>query len=84
MQEIIMPKLGLQMTAGTIQKWLKREGETVRQGEPILTIESDKSVMDIQSPASGTLLRIVRSDGAEVPVTDVIGYIGSPGEVPPR
>ncbi len=84
MQEVIMPKLGLQMTTGTITKWLKNEGESIRQGEVLLTIESDKSTMDVEAPCTGTLLKIVRAEGAEVPVTEVIAYIGEPGETPPR
>ena len=83
MQVVIMPKLGLQMTMGTLTQWLKKEGETIRQGEVLLTIESDKSTMEVEAPQSGTLLKIVQPEGTEVPVTEVIAYIGEPGEVPP-
>ena len=79
-----MPKLGLQMSSGTILKWLKNEGEAVRQGEVLLSIESDKSTMDIEAPCSGTLMKIVRLEGDEVSVTEVIAYIGESGKEPPR
>ena len=80
MHEVIMPKLGLMMEAGTIGRWLKKEGDPVKAGECLLEVESDKTTVEVEAVHSGTLLRILREAGAEVPVTEVIGWIGEPGE----
>ena len=77
---IIMPKQGLQMTEGTIIKWLKKEGETVNEGEPLFEMETDKLTITIDSTATGTLLKIVHGEGALVPITETIAIVGEPGE----
>ncbi len=77
---IIMPKQGLQMTEGTIIKWLKKEGETVNEGEPLFEMETDKLTITIDSTATGTLLKIVRGEGELVPITETIAVVGQPGE----
>lgn len=78
--EIIMPKAGIDMTEGQIVKWLKKEGDPVKEGEIILEIMTDKTSMELEAEATGILLKIVRQDGETVPVTEVIGYIGSENE----
>jgi len=78
--EIIMPKAGIDMTEGQVVKWLKKEGDPVKEGEIILEIMTDKTSMEIEAEASGILLKIVHPDGDTVPVTEVIGYIGSENE----
>lgn len=78
--EVIMPKAGIDMTEGQIVKWLKQEGDTVTEGEIILEIMTDKTSMEIEAEASGVLLKILRHAGDMVPVTEVIAYIGQPGE----
>ena len=80
---IIMPKQGLQMTEGTIIKWLKKEGELVKEGEPLFEMETDKLTITMDSTATGTLLKIVKGEGEVVPITDVIAYVGEPGEAIP-
>ena len=82
--EIIMPKLGLTMEEGTILDWMKGEGKSVRAGETLLSIETDKVAIDVDAPADGTLLKIVVPVGATVPLGEVIAYIGSPGEAIPQ
>ena len=77
---VIMPKQGLQMTEGTIIKWLKKEGEEVKEGEPLFEMETDKLTITIDASASGTLLKIVRGENEVVPITETIAYIGEPGE----
>lgn len=77
---IIMPKQGLQMTEGTIIKWLKKEGETVNEGEPLFEMETDKLTITIDSTATGTLLKIVHGEGDLVPITETIAIVGAPGE----
>src|SRR5690554_3553612 len=78
--EIIMPKAGIDMTEGQIVKWLKKEGDQVKEGEIILEIMTDKTSMEIEAEASGILLKIVHKDDETVPVTTVIGYIGDENE----
>ncbi len=79
-ERIIMPKQGLQMTAGLITKWLKAVGDSVREGEPLFEMETDKLAITIDSPASGTLLAILCPEGESAPVADVIAIVGEPGE----
>jgi pyruvate dehydrogenase E2 component (dihydrolipoamide acetyltransferase) len=79
-QEVIMPKAGMAMEEGKVIRWLKKEGEHVKQGEPLLEIETDKVAMEVEAAASGTLIHILAQEGEIVPVTRVIGYIGNPGE----
>jgi pyruvate dehydrogenase E2 component (dihydrolipoamide acetyltransferase) len=75
-----MPKAGMAMEEGTIIKWLKKVGERVEMGEPLLEIHTDKVNMEIEAAASGILLQILAQEGEVVPVTHIIGYIGSMGE----
>jgi pyruvate/2-oxoglutarate dehydrogenase complex dihydrolipoamide acyltransferase (E2) component len=74
--EVIMPKLGLTMKEGMIVKWLKKQGDRVELGEPLLEITSDKSTIEVEAPATGTLLSILADDGTTVPVATIIGWIG--------
>ena len=78
--KVIMPKQGLQMTEGNIIQWYYAEGDTVTEGEPLFEMETDKLTIDIDAPASGTLLKIVHGADAVVPITRTIGVIGEPGE----
>ena len=77
---VVMPKLGLTMTEGTVDEWKKNEGDAVQEGEVLLTVSTDKLTNDIQAPASGTLLKIAVPAGETVPVLAPIGFIGEPGE----
>ena len=83
MHKVIMPKLGLDMTAGTIEKWHKQPGDVVEAGEILFEVMTDKVSLEVEAYNSGTLLKIVRKEGDEVPVTEVIAYIGEPGEQVP-
>jgi len=84
MIEVIMPKLGLTMEEGTIIRWLKGEGEKVEKGEPVFEVQTDKVVMEVEAPASGTLGKILTPEGDTVPVVQVIAYILEPGEEAPE
>jgi len=77
---IIMPKQGLQMTEGVVTRWLKKEGETVAEGEPLFEMETDKLTITIDSSASGVLSRILRAEGDTVPVAEPIAVIGEGGD----
>lgn len=78
--EVIMPKLGVDMQEGQIIEWKKKEGDKVEEGEILLEIMSDKTNMELEAEASGTLIKILKGDGESVPVTEVIAYIGEAGE----
>jgi pyruvate dehydrogenase E2 component (dihydrolipoamide acetyltransferase) len=79
-EKIIMPKQGLQMTEGTIIKWLSNEGDKINADEPLFIVETDKLTITIDSPASGTLIKIVAPEGEVVPVAELIAVVGEPGE----
>jgi len=74
-QEIRMPKLSASMEAGVVIEWLRAEGDRVAQGEPLLQVETDKAVMEIESPASGLLKRIVQPKGSQVPVNGLLAIL---------
>lgn len=80
---VVMPALEMAQETGKLISWLKKEGESVAKGEPLLEIETDKAVMEIESPAAGVLAGIKVEAGAEVPVGRTIAWIVRPGEVPP-
>ena len=82
-KEVFMPKAGMDMQEGTIVRWLAETGDTVKQGDALLEIETDKVTMEVESPADGTLLVKYFDDGAVVPVVTVIGYVGEKGEKVP-
>ncbi len=79
-QNIIMPKAGMAMETGKIIRWLKQEGDAVVKGEPIIEIETDKVTMEVEAEASGILLKKLYGDGAVVPATETIGWLGAEGE----
>ena len=81
---IIMPKSGMAMEEGVIIKWLKKEGDKIEKGEPVLEVETDKSTMEVEADYAGTLVKIVYNEGDTVPVTEVVGWIGEPGEEIPE
>ncbi len=76
----IMPKMDMDQETVTINEWLKKEGETVEKGEPVVVIETDKITSDVEAPASGKLARILYKENEEAPVTKVIAYILHEGE----
>src|SRR5215213_8508711 len=77
---VTMPKWGLTMTSGTITGWSREEGDPVTEGVPLLTVETEKAVDDVEAPASGVLRKIVASGGSEVPVMGAVAVITAPGE----
>ena len=78
--KVIMTKLGLTMKEGTVVNWLKKEGESVEKGEPLLEVETEKISSELEAPASGVLLKITAQKGATVPVSGLLGIIGEPNE----
>jgi pyruvate dehydrogenase E2 component (dihydrolipoamide acetyltransferase) len=81
---VIMPKLGLTMKEGTIEKWLKREGDRVQKGEPLVEIITEKLNFQYESPAAGILRKILHPEGKAVAVTTPIAIIAEEGEALPE
>jgi pyruvate dehydrogenase E2 component (dihydrolipoamide acetyltransferase) len=78
---VIMPKFEMAQESGKVLRWLKQEGEAVTKGEAILEVETDKVAMEVEAPASGTLVGIRAGPGEVVPIGQPIAYILLPGEV---
>ena len=77
---VTMPKWGLTMTSGTVTGWSREEGDPVTEGIPLLTVETEKAVDDVEAPATGVLRKIVAGVGSEVPVMGAVAIITAPGE----
>ena len=77
---IEMPKLSDTMTVGTLVKWLKNEGDTVKSGDMLAEVETDKATMEMESFYDGTLLKIFAPAGSQVPIGAALCAIGKPGE----
>jgi pyruvate/2-oxoglutarate dehydrogenase complex dihydrolipoamide acyltransferase (E2) component len=73
--EILLPKLGFSMNEGTIAEWLVADGAEVQQGQPLFSLESEKSVQEIEAPVSG-VLKVLKPQGETYKVGTVIGEIG--------
>src|ERR1700689_5113566 len=80
---VVMPALEMAQETGKLVAWLKKEGDSIAKGEPLIENETDKAVMEIESPADGILAGIKVQAGEEVPVGQTIAWIVRPGEVPP-
>lgn len=77
---VTMPKWGLTMTSGTVTGWSREEGDPVTEGSPLLTVETEKAVDDVEAPATGILRKIVAATGSEVPVMGAVAVITADGE----
>ena len=75
--ELKMPNLGYDMEAGTVQSWMKSVGDLVERGEPIAEIETDKTSVEMEALASGTLVEIICEAGVEAAVGAVIAVLES-------
>jgi len=80
---VVMPALELAQETGKFLVWIKKEGDTVAKGEPLLEIETDKAVVEIEAPADGILAGIKAHPGDVIPVGQTIAWIVMPGEKPP-
>jgi pyruvate dehydrogenase E2 component (dihydrolipoamide acetyltransferase) len=80
--EITLPKLGQTMEEGTIVEWFKREGESVRRGDLLFTVESDKATLEVEATGRGFLRRILVPAGQPVPVLTVVGLMTREADEP--
>ena len=76
LQEVTMPAMGADMTEGTVVKWLKSEGDAVARGDKLAEIETDKTVVEMESYSEGILRQIILGDGSKVPVGTLLAYVG--------
>ena len=79
-KEVIMPALGMAQDEGVLLRWLKKEGEMVTAGEPLMEVATDKVDVQVEAPASGLLTAVTAQEGDEIPVGQVIGLIAAEGE----
>src|SRR5262245_36359401 len=85
---IVVPEVGESIVDARIAKWLRKEGERVSAGDPLVELETDKIDLEVGAPAGGVLSRIDRKDGEDVKVGEVLGVIdeaahGSAASAPP-
>jgi len=80
---VVMPALEMAQETGKLIAWRKKEGERVTKGEPLLEIETDKAVMEVEATADGILAGITGVVGSDIPVGQTIAWIVAPGEQPP-
>jgi pyruvate dehydrogenase E2 component (dihydrolipoyllysine-residue acetyltransferase) len=80
---VVMPALEMAQENGKLLAWRKKEGERVQKGEPLLEIETDKAVVEVESPGDGLLAGVTAQVGAVIPVGETIAWLVAPGEMPP-
>src|SRR5215207_6085528 len=78
--KVLVPLLGEGVEEVTVTKWLKKEGDSVNELEPLLEVNTDKVDTEIPAPASGTVLKIMAEEGVPAKVGAVLAFIGKPGE----
>jgi pyruvate dehydrogenase E2 component (dihydrolipoamide acetyltransferase) len=80
---VVMPALEMAQETGKLVSWLKKEGQQVAKGEPLLEVETDKAVMEVEAPGDGVLAGIKAQEGDVIPVGQTIAWLVAPGETPP-
>jgi pyruvate dehydrogenase E2 component (dihydrolipoamide acetyltransferase) len=80
---VVMPALEMAQETGKVVSWRKREGEQVAKGEPLLEVETDKAVVEVESPGDGILSAVSAHEGAVIPVGQTIAWLLAPGEALP-
>jgi pyruvate dehydrogenase E2 component (dihydrolipoamide acetyltransferase) len=78
--KVVMPQFYETMQAGKIAGWLKKEGDRVEKGSPIVEVETDKATVEIEAPENGVLAKILAEEGIDVPVLQIIAVITMPEE----
>ena len=82
--EILLPQWGMEMEDGTIVRWLKREGDSIQEGEPLVEVETAKLQTELESSASGVVVHILVPEGATVPIRTLLAIVADPGEEVPK
>lgn len=78
--KVIMPQLGESVVEGTVTKWLKQEGDSVEEFEPLVEVNTDKVDTEVPSPTSGTLLKLYVEEGETVEAGTLLAFVGEPDE----
>src|SRR5574341_2439771 len=78
--KVLVPLLGEGVEEVTVTKWLKKEGDIVKELEPLLEVNTDKVDTEIPAPASGTVLKIIAQEGVPAKVGAILAFIGKAGE----
>src|SRR5688500_5441022 len=73
--DVILPQLGESVTEGTISKWLVREGDVVKEDQPIVEIATDKADSELPAPAAGRITKILAKEGETLPVKSVLAHL---------
>ena len=84
MTHITIPQLDANLVDVTVTRWRKKPGDTVKAGESIAELTTDKAVYELEAPADGTLLAIYAAEKSVVPTGFIVGLIGLPGETAPE
>src|SRR5215813_2557977 len=79
-QEIVLPQWGMEMQDATVVRWLKQEGDSIQEGEPLVELETAKIATELESIASGVVAHILVPEGATVPIRTVLAIVAAPGE----
>ncbi len=77
--DLRMPNLGNGVESATVDEWLIDIGEAVTEGDPVVTMETDKAASDIAAPVTGVLVDVAAADGTEVKIGDLIGVFEARG-----
>ena len=80
MSNIVVPELGESIVDARVARWLKKEGERVAAGDPLVELETDKIDLEVGAPQAGVLARIDRRDGEDVKIGEVLGVIEEDGK----
>ena len=78
--KVLVPRLGEGVDEVTVTKWLKQEGDSINELEPLLEVNTDKVDTEIPAPTTGTVLKIVMQEGTPAKVGELLAIIGQPGE----
>jgi pyruvate/2-oxoglutarate dehydrogenase complex dihydrolipoamide acyltransferase (E2) component len=78
-----LPKLGMNQEEGEVVSWLVNEGDEIKEGQPIVEVETDKATVELEATTGGVLARIVAREGDIVPINGVLAVILAPGEAMP-
>lgn len=81
--KVTLPQTGEGVIEATVTKWLKKEGDQVKEYDPLVEINTDKVDTEVPSPASGVVLKILTQEGVAAPVNSTLAWIGQPGEAIP-
>src|SRR6516165_12752221 len=77
--DFLVPKLSATMESATVLRWLKQAGQSVRMGEPLVELETDKAAIEVEAPADGTLESILAPEGTELPIGAALGRLATSG-----